>query len=91
MDAATGEQIWRHDTMGHIWSSPLLADGKLYIGNEDGYMSIIPAGREYDKKAVAEIDMTSPIYSSAVAANGVLYVASHTHLFAIAETGEQER
>ena len=54
-------------------------------------MSIIPAGREYDKKAVAEIDMTSPIYSSAVAANGVLYVASHTHLFAIAETGEQER
>lgn len=91
VDAATGELVWRHDTMGHIWSSPLLADGKVYIGNEDGYMSIIPAGREYDKKNVKEIDMTSPIYSSAVAANGVLYVASHTHLFAIAKAGEEGR
>ena len=42
----------------------------------------------YKKGDAKEIDMMSPIYSSPIAANGVLYVASHTHLFAIAETGE---
>ncbi len=45
------------------------------------------AKKELKKEDVVEVDMTSPIYSSPIAANGVLYVASHTHLFAIAETG----
>ncbi|MDA1263747.1 MAG: PQQ-binding-like beta-propeller repeat protein [Planctomycetota bacterium] len=86
MEAKTGKLVWRHDTMGHIWGSPLVADGKVYIGNEDGYLTIIPAGREYAKDSVVEVDMTSPVYSSPIAANGVLYVATHTHLFAIAES-----
>jgi outer membrane protein assembly factor BamB len=85
VDARTGAEHWVHDTKGHIWSSPLVADGKVYIGNEDGYMTIIPATPRYDEREVVEIDMSSPIYSSAVAANGVLYVATHTHLFALAE------
>lgn len=90
LDAKTGTEHWVHDTLGHIWGSPLVADGKLYIGNEDGYLSIFPATKEYDKKKVVEIDMTSPVYSSPVAANGVLYVATHTHLFAIAPTDHGE-
>jgi outer membrane protein assembly factor BamB len=83
LDALTGELQWRHDTMAHIWGSTLVADGKVYIGNEDGYLTILPAGRTLDSKKVVEVDMTSPVYSSPVAANGVLYVATHTHLFAI--------
>ncbi len=85
LDAKTGEEFWIHDTMGHIWGSTLVADGKVHIGNEDGYLTIIPATREYEKESVLEIDMTSPIYSSPIAANGVLYVATHTHLFALGE------
>lgn len=82
-DAKTGELYWRHDTKGHIWGSCLLADGKLYVGNEDGYMTILSAGKTYDKKKVIEIDMGSPILSTPIAANGVLFVQTHTHLFAI--------
>ncbi|MEM7307792.1 MAG: PQQ-binding-like beta-propeller repeat protein [Planctomycetota bacterium] len=89
LDAKTGEEHWVHDTMAHIWGSPLVADGKVYVGNEDGYLTILPAAKELSKDDVVEVDMTSPIYSSPIAANGVLYVASHTHLFAIAETGDQ--
>jgi outer membrane protein assembly factor BamB len=85
LDATTGEEYWVHDTKGHIWSSPLVADGRVYIGNEDGYFTIIPAGKEYDEEKVIEIDMQIPVYSSAIAANGVLYVATHSHLYAIAE------
>jgi len=83
-DAATGALNWRHDTKGHIWGSPLLADGKVYIGNEDGYLTILPAKKDALKKEdVIEIDMGAPVLSTPVAANGVLYVLTHTHLFAI--------
>jgi outer membrane protein assembly factor BamB len=90
LDAKTGEELWVHDTLGHIWSSTLVADGRVYIANEDGYMTILPATAEYDKENAIEIDMTSSVYASAVAANGALYVATHTHLFAFAEIGEDE-
>ena len=86
LDADTGEELWIHDTKGHIWGSTLVADGKVFVGNEDGYMTILPHGRTLDPKKVVEIDMVSPIYASPVVANGVLYVQTHTHLFAIAET-----
>lgn len=84
IDAKTGEKYWRHDTSAHIWGSPLVADGRVFVGIEDGFLVVLPASKDYDKKQVKEIDFGSPIYSSPIAANGVLYVATHTHLFAIA-------
>ena len=59
--------------------------------NEDGYLTILPAQKKLGKDDVVEVDMTAQIYSSPIAANGVLYVATHTHLFAIATTGDEER
>ena len=88
LNADTGEEYWVHDTKGHIWGSTLVADGRVYIGNEDGYMTIIPATKEYDKEQVVEIEMPSPVLNSAIAANGVLYLSTHTHLFAIGATSE---
>ena len=88
LDARTGEEYWVHDTLAHIWASPLVADGRVFVGNEDGIMTILPATKELDEDAIVEVDMYSPIYASAVAANGVLYVASHTHLFAIGQASE---
>ncbi len=83
LDANTGELYWKHDTMSHIWGSTLVADGKVYVGNEDGYLTILRASKE--KELIGEINMMSQIYSSPVAANGVLYVQTHTHLFAVKE------
>ena len=92
LDAETGEEYWIHDTKGHIWASPMVADGKVFCGNEDGFLTILPARKDAKpKEDLVEVDMVSPVYSSAIAANGVLYVATHTHLYAIAETkGEAE-
>jgi outer membrane protein assembly factor BamB len=89
-DAKTGALQWRHDTKGHIRGSPLLADGKLYVGNEDGYLTILPAKKELKKEEVVEIDMGAPVLSTPVAANGTLYVQTHTHLFAVGATGAGE-
>ncbi len=83
LDAATGELQWQHDTMAHIWGSPLVADGKVYLGNEDCVMTILKAGRELE--LLAEVEFAGPLYSSAIAANGVVYVATMTHLYAIGQ------
>jgi len=83
LDAETGELYWKHDTYGHIWGSTLVVDGKVYLGNEDGLLTIFAASRE--KKIINEIEFPGPIYSTPVVANGVLYIATHTHLYAIAE------
>lgn len=89
LEAETGKFLWKHDTFAHIWGSTLVADNKVYVGNEDGILTVIPATREYEQGKVKEFDMTSPVYSSPIVANGVLYVATHTHLFAIARSTDE--
>jgi hypothetical protein len=42
----TGEVFWTHDTEARIWGSPLVADGKVYLGNEQGDLTILAASKE---------------------------------------------
>ncbi|MFG0319631.1 MAG: PQQ-binding-like beta-propeller repeat protein, partial [Planctomycetota bacterium JB042] len=56
LDARTGELHWKHDTFAHIWGSTLVADGRVWVGNEDGILTAIPATKEYDKSKVTETD-----------------------------------
>ena len=81
LDAATGKVHWVHDMKAHIWGSALVADGKVYIGTEDGTLAVFAASKE--KKKLADIDMGAPVYATPVVANGVLYIQTTTHLYAI--------
>jgi outer membrane protein assembly factor BamB len=91
LDANTGEEYWKYDTSAHIWGSVLVADGRVYVGIEDGFLVSAPATKEYDKKNVIETDFGTNVYSSPIAANGVLYVATFTHLYAISKTDKAEK
>jgi outer membrane protein assembly factor BamB len=84
VDAATGKQIWKHDMLSAMWGSTMVADGKLYLGDEDGDVVVMALGRE--KKLIAEMNMDSSVYSTPIPANGVLYIATRSKLYAIAET-----
>ncbi len=80
LDAETGKKLWVFDTKGHIWGSTLVADGKIYVGNEEGELNILAAGREMKK--LATIEFPAQILACPVAANGVLYITTMTHLYA---------
>ncbi|MBN2241759.1 MAG: PQQ-binding-like beta-propeller repeat protein [Acidobacteria bacterium] len=87
VDAETGKLHWTYDTFAAIWGSPLVAEGKVYIGDEDGDVAVLEAGRKM--KLIAENTMGSTVYSTPVAANGALYIMSRNALYAIA-TVKQE-
>jgi outer membrane protein assembly factor BamB len=80
-DAETGKEIWVHQTNSRIWSSTLVADGKLYVGTEDGELVTLKASR--DKVLLGKPEFFTPIYCTPVAANDTLFVATHSHLFAV--------
>ncbi len=80
LDAKTGALLWTHDTRAHIWGSPLVVGKEVYLGDEDGILTVLAAGKK--KKVLRTVSFPAPIYSSPVQANGVLYVATQTHLYA---------
>ena len=60
------EKPFEHVFQSRIWGSTLVADGKVYIGIEDGDLVTLKAGKE--KKLLAQIDFGAPLYSSAIVA-----------------------
>lgn len=80
LDAESGKLYWKHDMKSHMWGSTLVADGKVYVGDEDGDFTVLAATKE--KKVLSEVNLGAPVYSTPVVANGVIYVASNTHLYA---------
>jgi outer membrane protein assembly factor BamB len=82
LDAKTGKVHWTHDLMSHIWGSPCVVDGRIYIGDEDGDVAVFELSPKLKLLAKNE-KMGGAIYSTPVAADGVLYISTITHLIAV--------
>ncbi len=80
-DAKTGELYWKYDTFAAIWGSPMVADGKVYIGDEDGDVAVLKTGKQME--LLHEVNMGSAVYTTPVAKSGVLYVTNRSTLFAL--------
>jgi outer membrane protein assembly factor BamB len=85
LDAETGETNWTHDFKSNMDgnASTLVADGKLYFGDGDGDFMIFAAAKE--KRLLWEVNMGAFISTTPVVANGVLFIATGAHLYAVAE------
>lgn len=80
VDAETGRGIWTHDAKGEMWASPLVADGKVYVGTRRGDFWVLAASRQ--KRVLHHVNLGGAISATATAANGALYVASMSKLYA---------
>jgi outer membrane protein assembly factor BamB len=83
LDVGSGKVYWTHDTMAGIWASPMVIDGKLYLGNADGDVFVMEASKE--KKQLFQTNLGSNVYSTFVPANGVLFITNRNTLFALAK------
>jgi outer membrane protein assembly factor BamB len=82
LDAKTGKPYWVHDLKAAVWGSAYWVDGKVFIATEDGDVWIFKHGK--DKAEPKKIEMEQPIRSTPIVVNGVLYVMTESHLYAIA-------
>jgi outer membrane protein assembly factor BamB len=87
LDAETGKLHWTHDMKAHMWGSTFVADGKLYVGDEDGDLVVLAASKE--KRLISETNLGAPIYGTPVVANGSVYIQSNTHLFSFHDPTKQ--
>ena len=98
LDQKTGRPYWTYEVLAAIWSAPFVADGKVYVTDEDGVLAVLrisadpriagthdpdSADHPTQIEPVRRIDMGQSCYTTPTASPGVLFVASKTHLFAI--------
>ena len=91
LNAKTGKPYWTYDLFAQAWGSPLIVDGKVYVGDEDGDVAIFehdPEGKA--KEPIQEINMNNSVYSTPIVANNVLYISNKSTLFAIKEGAQSE-
>lgn len=98
LDAKTGKLHWTCDLLAACWATPLIAGEQVLVGDEDGEVAVLPLsaqlgdavklrrdkmGRPWREPTRQNLTKSS-IYTSPVVANGVLYVADRSRLYAIA-------
>jgi outer membrane protein assembly factor BamB len=88
LDAKSGKPHWTYDMFAASWASPLIVEDKVYIGDEDGDISIFKLAAEMDM--IGEINMGSSVYTTPVIANDTLFIANRNRVFAIREGAQGE-
>lgn len=83
LEARTGREIYARQRLkpGTYSASPVLADGHLYITNEDGLTSVVKAGPVF--QVVAENDFNDYTLSSPAVSNGQIFFRTTKYLWAI--------
>src|SRR5262249_47092476 len=83
-DLASGAEIYRQrlEKVGDGFSaSPVAADGKIYLSNEDGDILVVAAGRTFRQLSMNE--MGELVMATPALSNGVMYVRTARSLVAI--------
>jgi outer membrane protein assembly factor BamB len=85
-DIATGKEVYRQrlPLVGSGFSaSPVAADGKIYLSNEDGEMLVVEAGAVF--KHLGTNSMGETLMATPAISQGVMYVRGASTLFAIGQ------
>ncbi|MBK5294481.1 MAG: PQQ-binding-like beta-propeller repeat protein [Acidobacteriia bacterium] len=84
-DAATGQVIKAariEGALGGYSSSPVAADGRIWLASEEGHVSVLRAGGEWE--VIAVNDLGEGCYATPALAAGVIYLRTDEALYAFA-------
>lgn len=83
LDAKTGKELYgqKRIASASYSASPVLADGKIYITNEDGLTTIVKAGPEFE--VLAENALNEYCLSSPAISDGQIFIRTSKHLYCI--------
>jgi outer membrane protein assembly factor BamB len=83
-EVTSGKEVYRGRVpeIGSGFSaSPVAADGRIYLANEDGSVIVVAAGREF--RHIATNEMGEPVMATPALSRGVMYVRGAKSVFAI--------
>lgn len=83
VDTTRGEELWRERLSGAFSASPTLADGKIYLVDEDATTYVLAPGSKFQTLAVNHLDgraLASPAF-----VDGAIFLRTDTHLYRIEE------
>ena len=83
LDAKTGEQVYGQQRIkpGTYSGSPVLADGKIYVTNEDGLTTVVQAGPKF--AVLAENPLNDYCLSSPAISDGQIFIRTAGYLYCI--------
>ncbi len=81
VDAKTGETVWSERVGGNFSASPIFADGKIFLCNEEGKVTTVAAEKTF--RVLGEGKFESGFMASPAAVGGELYLRSKTHLYRV--------
>jgi outer membrane protein assembly factor BamB len=83
LDAKSGKEVYGRKRLrpATYSGSPVLADGKLYITNEDGVTSVVKAGPAFE--VLAENDFDDYTLSSPAISEGQIFLRTAKYLYCI--------
>jgi outer membrane protein assembly factor BamB len=81
LDARTGRAHWQKRVPGNYSASPLYADGRLYLQNEEGTGVVLRAGHRFEELARNALD--EPSLASDAVAGGALFIRTEKHLYCV--------
>jgi len=79
LDARSGEEVYTERLGGNFSSSPLYADGKIYLFDEAGKGFVVRPGRTYE--LVAENQLPGRVLASPAAVGRALYVRTDSAFY----------
>jgi outer membrane protein assembly factor BamB len=85
LDQKTGKEIYGGERIkpAVYSSSPVLADGKIYISNEEGLTTVLKAGPKFE--VLAENPLEDYILSSVAISDGQIFIRTKGHLYCIGQ------
>ena len=83
LDLKTGAVVWGPERLksGTYSASPVVADGRVYVTNEEGFTSVFAAGPKFE--LLAENPLSDYTLSSPAISEGQIFIRTAEHLFAI--------
>jgi len=80
-DLLTGELVYEQRINGNFFSSPVLADDKIFCASRDGEMVAVSAGKTFE--VLGRSRFASGVNATPAIANNCLYLRTDTHLICI--------
>jgi outer membrane protein assembly factor BamB len=86
LNPATGELLKQgraRDALGEYYASPVAADGKVFLASEEGKITVLKAGAEWEVLSVN--DLGEELHATPALSEGRIFVRTRTSLYCFAQ------